>query len=680
MLKHSLYILLLLILIQYNAYSQYVWPIKNSETGKNIISKPQDLIGDELNSDGLIIGANEGAIVVAPLRGEIVKLAYVYTSSWYYLFMKNIEFSGFEDMQYFDKEQRVNLASEFQANTKYISLLIVIKTDDGIKYSIRGLRPQKYLKTGSNIKKGEIIGAVGFFYEKIKEPSIKFSMSKNSKPIDPMGVFGLATTFIPPKSDKINYLTQKHQPQKLKDDFKIFCESLIEGHPGLYDYTTKQELQKKINEIEQQLDTPMTSEEFRLKLASIISIIKDSHTSIYSKRYKLSHTSKPPVLFGLKNDTLAIYSTTDRYKKYIGKEITAINNIKIEIITPKINSILYRNDGYIKTGKERLLFLNYWMYYGQIFSKQKDDTIQLSFIDGTSKVFIYDNYSDSSYYPQIEKPFVDSVKIITKILESRIGYIKINDLVLNDLEKEQIRDFIQHISDSAYRGLIIDVRDNLGGQDEIFSYIAQEPYRESIKYRVNKKGSFELFKKSINFPKDMNLFQNYIYSNKDSSFIIPIDSIEISYPNDSINFKGKVVVLANEFSLSAATLIPALVHKYKRGVIIGRETGSGYYLINAIIFPKIALNNTGLELYFPLIQIVFDEKGKSDIPWGRGVIPDIEIPLYYGEFYGDDSKYIEAAIKVIKEKNSYYNIKKILILLSTFLILLILFFIKKSNK
>jgi hypothetical protein len=679
--KNILYLLLVFLLIHFNLYSQYTWPIENSKAGENIIYKPQDLIGNELNFDNLIVGADYGAKVIAPESGEIVNVSYIFNKNLSYVFSKRVDLMNVPDFAGYDIKLRNDFASKFLVDSKYVSLSLIVKTYDGKTYFLSGLRPIVPLKSGSNITKGDIIGKVGYCYGKIPKPAIMFSVSINSKPADPMGVFGLSTTFIPPKSNKnkIDYLSYKHSPKSLQEDFKVFCDALIEGHPGLYDYISKEELNRTMNKTLEELDTSMTSEEFRLKLLRIIALIKDSHTAVYSKRYKLTDGSKPPILFGLNNDTLTIYSSINMYSDFLGKKITSIDGKEINSITPKISSILYRNDGYIKTGKERELFLNYWKYYGEIFSKHKNDTIQLHFTDGTSDFFIYDYYEDSAFYPQVIKPFTDSVKVITKVLESKIGYIRINDFLLNDIEREQIRDFIRHISDSSYKGLIVDVRDNLGGNDEIYPYIAQEPWRKAIEYKVNKKGSYELFKNSINYSEDAELFLDYNLSKNDSSFIIPKDSIALSYPCDSINFKGKVVIIANEFSLSAATLLPALVHKYKRGVVIGRETGSSYYHMNAIVFPKIALNNTGLELFLPLIQIVFTDKEENDIPYGRGVIPDINIPLYYEEFFGDDSRYIEAAIETINEKdNNYYNII-ILISISLILISLILFFIRKRK-
>ncbi len=675
-------LIFVLFFIQINVFSQYLWPIKGGNIGENIIFKPQDLIGSELNYNNLIISAEHGSEVLAPESGTIVFLSYIYYQNLQYVFTRKVFYKDTISVHDFDINQRKLMASGIPTDLKYISIFLMIQTKNGKKYSVSGLRPIKFFKTGSTIKKGDIIGTVGYVYNKIKEPAIMFSISERSKPVDPMNVFGLVSTFIPAGSDnnKINLLTHLHSPKELQEDYKIFCESLIEGHPGLYDYISKDELKQAMDRTLNELNKPMTSEQFRLKLAKIISLIRDSHTAIYSNRYKLTDGSRPPLLFGLNNDSLVVYSATKKYKDFIGKKIIKIDNVNTELIIPKIKAVLYQNDGFIETVKARKLFVNFWKYYGEITSKNKCDTLKLMFSDGSRYTFTYDNFNEKEYIPQLQKPFEDTIKVLSKTVAPKIAYLKINDFVLNDIERDYIKDFISRISDSSYIGLIIDVRDNLGGSEEIYKYIAQEPWQESIKQRVNKKGTYNLFKNCLNYGAQTKLFNNFIRCNSDSTFIIPKDSIPVNYPNNNVNFKGKVVILANEYSLSAATLVPALVHKYNRGKIVGRETGSCYYRMNAIIFPKVLLKNTGLELFFPLVQFDFDERGKSNIPWGRGVVPDITIPLSYDELLGNDDEFIKTAIEVINKPDSLFknNIELILFLISIFSFVVIGIIVKRK--
>ncbi len=106
-------------------------------------------------------------------------------------------------------------------------------------------------------------------------------------------------------------------------------------------------------------------------------------------------------------------------------------------------------------------------------------------------------------------------------------------------------------------------------------------------------------------------------------------------------------MLRNELSTSASGNFAGLVYKYKRGVIVGRETGSSYYQLNATKFARVNIENTGLELYMPLVKSTFEKKGDSDIPWGRGVIPDYKIEIEYDEFLNGNNKGLEYTLELI---------------------------------
>ena len=682
--KKIIYTLIIFFGFYINTYSQYLWPIKNNEIGEHILYKPQDYIDKEINGHSLFIGANKDDIVIAPQSGKIDCIYYIYNQQLGYSFMQNTYYTQTAIESGLDKQQRKAFANEVKCNPKFVSLFIKVKTNNN-RYSITGIRPIKYLKTGSYINKGDTIGRVGFAYHKIYQPSIKFDVTENSKVSDPMTVFGLKTTFkLGCKLNKVDYLTHKHSPKKLQEDFEVFINSLLEGHPGLYDYITPEKLQYVITKTKQELNNPMTSEEFRLKIASIIAQIKDSHTAIFASKYKVTDGSKPPVLYGLKDDTLIIFSAINQYNHLKGKKILQIDNWEVKDIILQIKSILYRNDGYIQTVKERELFINFWRYYSLISFKKKNDTICFKLKDNSIHKFTYNNYDNNDYEPSLRILENPDNSIICKRLKN-IAYLRINKFNLNDIEKLQLQRFIKNINDSLYKGLIIDVTNNSGGDEhvinDIYSYIAQKPWKQIINYKVNKKGSYQLFKHTVNFIPKTDYFKNYI--NIDNSFIIPEDSIPWCYPNDSINYKGKVIVLTNELSLSAATVFPSLVYKHKRGKIIGRETGSCFYHMNGLKFPVISLENTGLEFFLPLVKVNFEKKQNSDIPWGRGVIPHIKIPLSYNEFFGKDTRFIDTAIDEInksKNESTLNNVIWIIVLSVLLLIVLTMFFIKRHSK
>lgn len=631
-----------------------IWLIKDKPTSSRILYKPQDYIGDELNFGNLFITANEGERVIAPRSGVINSLFYTYHKSLIYVNSFRHSYNDSLSIKEFDIEFRKAFAKYNKLDPKYISVSIGLQVKKGEMYYISGLRPFKYFKTGTKIERGQTIGNVGYSYHKIDKPSIWFSRSVNGKVADPMSVFGIKSTYTPFKKDKIDYLKYKHPIDSLKKDFIIFRESLEEGHPGIYDYTTKLEMDKLFNQIYNGYTKPLTSEEFRITLLPILRAIKDSHTAIYSNKYRLTDKSKLPILFGLQNDNLIVYSTTSEYTNFLHQKIKTINNESVKSITSKIKKTTYGNDGYVESHDNRILLLYFGSLYKKAYYLKKGDKVEIEFADGSNNTFNYDFYESEEYLPKIKAS--DNKRFSLKKIDANIGIVDLNTFQLMETDIDSIGVFILN---PTLEHLIIDVRDNSGGDidaiQRIFSFIAKKPFRISSYEMVNKRGGYNLFKNSLNYLPDSKLFENYIKVKDKKGYYLPDEKIPTIEPNKEQHFDKDVYILTNEFSKSASTVFPALVYKHKRGKVIGRETGSSYYQLNAKKFVQIYLQNTGLELYMPLVKTVFDIKGNSNIPWGRGVLPDNEIQISFNEFIDSNDTFVDTTIKIIKNNEQKIN-------------------------
>jgi len=111
-------------------------------------------------------------------------------------------------------------------------------------------------------------------------------------------------------------------------------------------------------------------------------------------------------------------------------------------------------------------------------------------------------------------------------------------------------------------------------------------------------------------------------------------------------------VLTNERSTSASTVFAGLVHKHRRGVIVGRETGSAYHQVKALKFANLRLPNSQIDVNVPLVKIVFDT-ATSRIPHWRGVLPDFELPLSLEEMSFENGDMILDYAKELIERGEY---------------------------
>jgi len=647
-----IYILLFLYTSPTNAQEDVdSWPIKEVTVGKGIIYKPQDYIHEELNFSILFINAEENSEVIAPHSGIVKSFSYIYFKALTYTTSFEHNYNDSLEVSLYDSEFRKNLAQENMLNPDYFSIMLGLEVQKGEMYWISGLRPVKFFKTGTKIEKGEVIGKVGYSYRKIKQPSIQLARDVNGKPTDPISIFGLKSTFISPQKSTRNYLTYKHPVKKLIEDFNIFKEALEQGHSGLYDYTSKDQLNKRFDLVEAKLIKPMTSEEFRLLLIPILREIRDSHTALISKRYKPNDGLKPPILFGLKNDSLVVFSSLPEQRGFIGKKIIEIDGEDVINIIPKVKLLAYGNDGYITSLENRWMLLYFWKFYSQLSSKNTGNQISIQFSNGNRHTFKYQLRNLEEYNPKLNRMPYDRFSF--SMITSQTARLNINTFDLLEEDIDSIGSFIKYISDSSCQNLIIDVRDNSGGESQnikkIYSFIANEPFRVTHHQKVNSNTTYPFLKNSLNFPPDHVLFDEYEKVEGKDGFYLKKEYFSQIEPNEKIHFNGSIYVLINELSRSASTVFPALIHKQKRGIIVGRETGSSYYQLNALDFAEVYLKNTGLELINPLVKVVFDEIENKEIPWGRGVIPDYEVKMDYKEFLNDEDPILETTINLINE-------------------------------
>ena len=282
----------------------------------------------------------------------------------------------------------------------------------------------------------------------------------------------------------------------------------------------------------------------------------------------------------------------------------------------------------------------------------------------------------------------ENTNISLKKLSDTTAYLGLSSFFLNEIETEQVTDFIKSISDSCYQNLIIDLRNNHGGSDEIcakiFSYIAQRPFKIYEFSKVNKQADFNFFKHTSNYAGEgMDLFTDYIPVKGKTGFYL-FNNEQIN-PDTLVNFKGKIFVLVNERSFSASTIFPGLVYKHHRGAIVGRETGTTYYQMNAQEFARLRLPNSTIDIQIPLIKIVFDSQLDEHIPWGRGVLPDFPVPFTIDELAftnGDvildytlqliqDGQYIQAPVAISEENSSAKYLYLIAILLGAGLLFIV---------
>ncbi|HEY4965988.1 MAG TPA: S41 family peptidase, partial [Puia sp.] len=91
-------------------------------------------------------------------------------------------------------------------------------------------------------------------------------------------------------------------------------------------------------------------------------------------------------------------------------------------------------------------------------------------------------------------------------------------------------------------------------------------------------------------------------------------------PKKNYHYDGQVYILIGGNSFSATTLFAGDLKGQKNVILVGEETGGGYYGNTAWIIPDVTLPNTGLRFRLPRFRMVIN---KDRIKNGRGIMPDV---------------------------------------------------------
>ena len=293
-------------------------------------------------------------------------------------------------------------------------------------------------------------------------------------------------------------------------------------------------------------------------------------------------------------------------------------------------------------------------YYKRYFNYSNGDSVNVVFSDGTTARLTYQPIVNVKDFTPVKVLKTDPVvtNLAVKTIDEQTAYLRIKSFGFSDVDNDSLRSVMNTISHSSCRNLIVDIRNNPGGNEAyatLFSMLADKPFKNGLGSMVNSNNRYNFLKyvPSYSAIDTMVLFGSYKkIKDKEGYYSVKRG---IDDPDKKIHFSGKVYVLTNERSYSASTLFAALVHKYRRGTVIGRETGTCYYQMNAYKFANIQLDNSGLELCIPLVKEIFDDQPDPSIPWGHGVIPDHIIGWTYDEYLNNSDPILDYTLKLIRE-------------------------------
>lgn len=607
-----------------------IWPVSGTKYGEGIIGRPQQYIGSELNYGNLFIAAPLGSDILAPADGKIISISMDYMTSLTY--MASYGHEGTFDEQF---AKIVSEEENLPVPERYLNGSVSIRLEDGRTLHIAGLLGSVELKTGAKVKAGDVLGTASYAFKAFDEPHINLSLSdRQHRPDDIMAFLGLESTFKRSEHKIPESLTRA----EAEEDIDILLDSYRELYPSIDDIVTEGQMEAFRDTAYNLVKDSISYSDFYglVDRSTTAELAHDSHIWVLTEDpVKYSRDYVAHILPVLDSGRIIISQVQPGYEKYLRKQVLSIDGKDAGeyLSQARRRHRLYDADNLSIRERSELLFL---------FSDFRNPrVVEYVFEDGTS-------FTDTWIRSRLVSRYIPS--LTTEIAHFKFltdnrtfHFSRLNDstvlFTLRSFELDQIQ--MERIADSirtnlAMPNMVIDLRNNPGGEEKVMnkllSYFLNAPSKNLGSYdKVNSNSTFRNFRNTANRVPEEVIFGEYEAIDGREGFYRKNDLTIM--PDSLINYKGRIYVLTNESSQSAASLFPAILVRNHRAVTVGRETGSGYHYMTATQFADVLLPNSGIQVRVPLIKSVMEDLVTERTPAGRGLMPDYEIPLSYEEIY-----------------------------------------------
>ncbi|MES2810609.1 MAG: S41 family peptidase, partial [Bacteroidota bacterium] len=363
--------------------------------------------------------------------------------------------------------------------------------------------------------------------------------------------------------------------------------------------------------------TPLTALQFRHKLLHILSGIGDGHITLQLNRDKIpaddmlffSGDKEYPIQqlsYKIINGRLYVSKNTSGNNTILpGAEILSIDNKSaLELIANFSGEM--PSDGYNQTFKIGQLNLNefpslYYFTYGLkerlTFTIKQKDSIK------TCELTVHNRQKSTAAIAHFDSANIDIP------FDDKAALIKISRFVWFDADNDPFIDAFTQIKNLGIKCLIIDLRDNIGGDftrmARLFSYLISKP----------------------------TLLGNLKMGALNSTHEAGKNEIEYGYKRpiqpDSNHFDGKLYVIMNGASFSASSLFAASLQANNRATLVGEETGGGRNGCIGGVYDNSTLPNSNLLFKFGLCHFNVSHQVTQ---LGRGVMPDAPITYTINDY------------------------------------------------
>ncbi|WP_347220140.1 S41 family peptidase [Chryseobacterium sp.] len=441
---------------------------------------------------------------------------------------------------------------------------------------------------------------------------------------------------------------QKLSKKDVEDDLAYLYHSLQEAHYNLYAYKNKSSYDSLYQSLKSEIKDSMSMLETISTYQNLVSFADTGHCEIdfpagsYIEYAKTGGTVFPIELAFENKKTFIRKNFSTNHQVGNGDQLISIDGIPIDDVLKEISPLISAERLYFKHSK-----IEFWSFPRLWFQKYGEKESWNLKIQTKNNLIINTQVRAITVMEYEEKrngEIVDpkkSLKFYKNTAYLNPGSLSSPTSDQLNLFKKYIDSSFEKIKEKQSFNLIIDLRNNPGGDndcsDYLISYFAKKPFKWYSKFSV--KTSKILKEHTRKVTDTTNSFSQTILNGRDGD-ILPIEFPFYVPVQKSKKFRGKVFILINRQTYSMAAVSAALIQDYKFGTLVGEETGDTPTLYASQF--SFHLPKTKIEVKIPKGYII-RPNGSTLL---KGTVPNI---LIYDHLLDEKDEILNELLLKLKE-------------------------------
>ena len=446
-------------------------------------------------------------------------------------------------------------------------------------------------------------------------------------------------------------------PAQLQDDLKVLEQALDTLHPGLYRYQSEDQWQQKLRQTRATFGQAQPLSNVFSELAQLLTQLQCGHTylnplnqSAKVEQLLLGPANKLPLSFTQINKRWYIthnYSNKSLLKP--GTEIKSINGQNVALLSQKLLGYM-RSDGANTAQKYAELTVTHrtglqpFDVYFPFIDKQTSSTDRAGYkleviLANTSRPLFID-VPGLTLLEREEKIVANAPKTVTwsfALTPNNVGMMTLPTFATYNMDfswQQFYADSFAKLKAANVSDLIIDIRGNTGGLDEVSEYLARYlnlgkefdkmSYTSIIKYqtvpselREHLRTWDQSFFKPEGYTREVStdFVAGYTKSTEQQTSSEPFIQTESLY-------NGKIHLLVDGSNASSSFFLTQAVATNERVNVVGSMTGGNQKGINGGGMFFLTLPNSQIVVDIPLFAYTPTQQPLNETP-NTGIMPDV---------------------------------------------------------